>query len=176
MSDSVLTGAIDHVGVSVSDFDGMVQWYKDAFGLHENESERLYVEDGIKVALLSGPDGFRLEIMSRPGSERGGRHEGPVEQLLSQGYHHWAFMVTDLDAAFSRLTAAGATVAYPKHEIREISVKYGYVTDPEGNMIELVQPVVFDDVEEPAAGTWRRLRWSQARESVPLASSGASVI
>ena len=177
MTDSLLTGLIDHVGVSVSDFDTMVEWYKDAFGLTEYVPERLdVVEDGrrIRVALLSGPGGFRLEVMARDGSQRSRRDGGPVEGLDDQSIHHWAFTVSDLDAAFERLTAAGATIAYPPHEIREISVRYGHVADPEGNLIELVEPAVFDEVLQPPAGSWRRLRWDQARRKSVIDSISAS--
>jgi len=161
MSDSLLSGPVDHVGISVSDFEAQVEWYKQAFALEEDVAERLEIpEDGIKVALLSGPNGFRLEMMWRQDSvRRASDYKDPVAALLDQGYHHWAFTVTDLDAALARLQAAGARLAWPKNEIRSHNVLYAHVLDPEGNMIELVQPVPGN---ADAIGTWARVRHEQA--------------
>jgi catechol 2,3-dioxygenase-like lactoylglutathione lyase family enzyme len=156
---------VDHVGISVSNFEGTVEWYKAAFGLHEDPSDRLDdPEEGIRVALLSGDNGFRLEIMSKEGSvRRASDYKDPVGGLLDQGYHHWAFTVTDLDAALEQLVAAGATLAWPKHEIRSHNVLYGHILDPEGNLVELVQPVA---VNAEATGAWARLRYEQGKHGL----------
>lgn len=52
------------------------------------------------------------------------------------------FQVDDLDAVLNRLAAAGATVD-PKREDYGFG-KFGWFTDPEGNRVELWQPVDHD--------------------------------
>jgi predicted enzyme related to lactoylglutathione lyase len=47
--------------------------------------------------------------------------------------------VDDLDALLDRLTAEGVTVD-PKRECYDFG-KFGWITDPEGNRVELWQPL-----------------------------------
>ena len=49
------------------------------------------------------------------------------------------FRVRDLDAMLAQLRAAGANVAPEAQEMEGVG-RFGYVTDPEGNRIELWQP------------------------------------
>ena len=49
------------------------------------------------------------------------------------------FRVRDLDAMLAQLRANGADVAEETHEAEGIG-RFGWVTDPEGNRVELCQP------------------------------------
>jgi len=49
------------------------------------------------------------------------------------------FRVADLDAMLAQLRAAGADVAAETQEMAGVG-RFGWVTDPEGNRIELWQP------------------------------------
>jgi catechol 2,3-dioxygenase-like lactoylglutathione lyase family enzyme len=94
------------VAFCVSDFEAQVAWYKQAFGLHEGEGERIYTEEPYtQSALLMSPDnGLCIEIFERPGSTRPpSSGEGPLEGTQDQGFHHWTLRVTDLDAALAQL-------------------------------------------------------------------------
>lgn len=165
MSDSLVAGPADHMAISVADFEGMTAWYKTTFGLTEDVADRLDIPSvGIKGSLLMGPNGFRLEILSREGSERhSGGHEDPTAAVLDQGYLHWGFLVTDLDTALERLEAAGAKVTHPKDELPSHNVLFAIFEDPEGNMIEIIEPVPGNPT---AAGRWSRLRYHQAVNGV----------
>jgi catechol 2,3-dioxygenase-like lactoylglutathione lyase family enzyme len=160
MTESLVAGPADHVCISVADFEGMTQWYKETFGLEEDLADRLDIpEAGIKGSLLMGPNGFRLEILSRTGSVRhSGGHADPVMAVLDQGYLHWGFLVTDLDAALTRLESAGAKITYPKDKLLSHNVLFAIFEDPEGNMIEVIEPVAGNP---EAAGRWSRLRYHQ---------------
>ncbi|MFG1682270.1 VOC family protein [Nonomuraea sp. NPDC049269] len=50
------------------------------------------------------------------------------------------FRVRDLDAMVAQLRAKGADVAEETHDMEGVG-RFGWVTDPEGNRIELWQPV-----------------------------------
>jgi catechol 2,3-dioxygenase-like lactoylglutathione lyase family enzyme len=165
MSESLVAGPADHMAISVADFEGMTEWYKTAFGLTEDLADRLDIpEAGIRGALLMGPNGFRLEILSREGSvRRSGGHPNPTAAVLDQGYLHWGFLVADLDAALARLEAAGAKVTHAKDELPSHNVLFAIFEDPEGNMIEIIEPVPGNP---NAAGRWSRLRYHQAINGV----------
>ena len=47
--------------------------------------------------------------------------------------------VSDLDAAFSELAAAGAGVVSPPADAVRAGDRDAYVHDPEGNLLELIQ-------------------------------------
>lgn len=165
MSDSLVAGPADHLALSVADFEGMTEWYKTTFGLCEDVADRLDIpEVGIKGSLLMGPNGFRLEILSREGSQRhSGGHTDPTAAVLDRGYLHWGFLVSDLDTALDRLEAAGAKVTHPKDTLPSHNVRFAIFEDPEGNMIEIIEPVAGNP---NAAGRWSRLRYHQAVNGV----------
>ncbi|HEX3803107.1 MAG TPA: VOC family protein [Solirubrobacteraceae bacterium] len=165
MSDSLVAGPADHVAISVANFEAMTEWYKTTFGLTEDLADRLDIPAaGIKGSLLMGPNGFRLEILSREGSvKHSGGHQDPTAAVLDQGYLHWGFLVSDLDAALARLEASGAKVTHPKDELPSHNVLFAIFEDPEGNMIEVIQPVPGNP---DAAGRWSRLRYHQAINGV----------
>jgi len=54
------------------------------------------------------------------------------------------FRVNDLDALLAQLKAAGANVDERTESLEGIG-RFGWVTDPEGNRIELWQPAASDD-------------------------------
>ncbi len=64
----------------------------------------------------------------------------PLDMTRSQGYGHWAVDVDDLDAAFAWLIDVGATEVWPPADAVAPGARFGYVKDPEGNLIELIQP------------------------------------
>ena len=165
MSDSLVAGPADHVAISVVDFEGMTEWYKTTFGLAEDRADRLDIPSaGVKGSLLMGPNGFRLEILSREGSVKpSGGPKDPTAAVQDPGYLHWGFLVTDLDAALVRLEAAGATITHPKDGLPSHNVLFAIFEDPEGNMIEIIQPVPGNP---DAAGRWSRLRYHQAVNGV----------
>lgn len=165
MAISVVAGPSDHMALSVDDFEGMTEWYKEALGLEEDLADRFEVPgEGVKGSLLMGPNGFRIEILARPNSERhGGGHPDPTTALLDQGYHHWGFLTADLDGALAHLQSVGASVVHPKDEMPTHNVLFAMIADPEGNMIEVIQPVPGDP---EAAGKWSRLRYHQSINGV----------
>lgn len=165
MGYSVVAGPSDHMAISVADFDGMTEWYKAALGLEEDPADRFEVpSEGVRGSLLMGPNGFRIEILARPNSARhGGGHPNPTAALLDQGYHHWGFLTADLDEALAHLQSVGAKVVHQKDEMPSHNVLFAMITDPEGNMIEVIQPVPGDP---DAAGRWSRLRYHQAINGV----------
>jgi predicted enzyme related to lactoylglutathione lyase len=54
------------------------------------------------------------------------------------GWAHLALRVADLTSAVERIQASGGSVASAPTAARRPDTSYAYVTDPEGNLIELV--------------------------------------
>lgn len=87
---------------------------------------------------LIGPEGLAIELLEREGSTHRPPAASPPDELLAQGWGHLCFRVADVDALFVRLVAAGAVAVTHPTESPEPGVRFAFVTDPEGNFIELL--------------------------------------
>ncbi len=134
-----MTGGAHHVGLSVSDLDAMIAWYRGALGFAQEVRFEI-AGAGIRGAMLRRSDGTGLELLHHPDS--GPRQLGdPHSAIMSQGYGHWALAVDDVAAAHSALLAAGAHEVWsPRPAPPPASGSMSYLTDPEGNLLELVEP------------------------------------
>jgi predicted enzyme related to lactoylglutathione lyase len=102
-----------------ADPEALGAWYRDALGL-DADAHGLWHQEG-------GPTVFAA-------FERGTDYFGsPTQQTMLN------FRVRDLDAMLAQLRAAGADVAAETQEMEGVG-RFGWVTDPEGNRVELWQP------------------------------------
>ena len=94
-------------------------WYRDCLGLDADESGlwRQAPGETVFATFDSGTDYF--------GS--------PGQQTMLN------FRVNDLDAMLAQLRASGADVADGTQDMEGVG-RFGWVTDPEGNRVELWQP------------------------------------
>jgi predicted enzyme related to lactoylglutathione lyase len=94
-------------------------WYRDCLGVDTDDSGPWRQQQGVTVFATfdAGTDYF--------GS--------PAQQTMLN------FRVRDLDAMLAQLRAAGAAVAAQTQDLDGIG-RFGWVSDPEGNRIELWQP------------------------------------
>jgi lactoylglutathione lyase len=130
---------LDHVGLAVRDVAVLSAWYQQALGL--SEEARFAYSIGrhqVEGVLLVSPDGWRLEIQHSEGSEAG-QPETPLKALLREGLGHFCLRVADIDAAFAELIERGAGVGFPPMASPLPGMRVSYVTDPEGNFIELLE-------------------------------------
>jgi catechol 2,3-dioxygenase-like lactoylglutathione lyase family enzyme len=130
----------NHVSISVADLDAQVAWYQRALGFAEVVEQYELPEPPVRTAVLQAAPGIRVELIERGGSERAGEYSDPLDMTRSQGYGHWAVDVDDLDTAFRWLLDAGATEVWPPADAVAPGARFAYVKDPEGNLIELIQP------------------------------------
>ena len=128
---------LDHVGLNVADLASMTAWYGATLKL-DVEFEFALDHVDFSGVMLRSPDGYRLELLSRPGSAPGLRAADPVEAALTRGFGHVAFDVPDVDAAYDALLVAGAADRMSPRPSPEPGVRMAYVADPEGNLIELL--------------------------------------
>src|SRR5919206_3622775 len=95
-------GAIDHVGVAVSDLGDAIAVYEGTFDMPLVHRETV-TEQGIEAALLDVGDGH-VELLRPLGPDT------PVGRFLARrgpGLHHVAYAVEDIDAALAALRERG---------------------------------------------------------------------
>lgn len=132
-----MTVHVDHVGLSVADLDAQRDWYAAAFGLTSTEPFAIPAV-GIRGCFLVGLPGIAIELLERAGSAHGAVAASPPDALLTQGWGHLCLRVDDVDAHFERLVDAGARVIQEPGPSPEPGCRFAFVTDPEGNFIELL--------------------------------------
>ncbi len=130
---------LDHVGVQVSSLAAAADWYCAAFELEREVELRVDPIDLDIVMLRNAEFGHRVELLHKPGSKPGLRAGNPAIAALSECFTHIAFDVADLEATHARLITLGAREVMVPQQSPERGVRMSYVTDLEGNLIELVE-------------------------------------
>jgi catechol 2,3-dioxygenase-like lactoylglutathione lyase family enzyme len=154
---------IHHTGITVSDLDRSVDWYREVLELEMLTEPSAIADDpelgagvGVPGAALRmatfavGPDVLELLEYAAPPS--------PVEAPVPQnalGAHHVALRVDDIEAAYERLTAKGVTFFSAPNAIDEgllAGWRWAYFTDPDGITLELVEVAYSRPEDERRAG------------------------
>jgi glyoxylase I family protein len=128
-----------HISLSVADLTAQEAWYGSALGLTHVDERLEMPESGVRTVVLSGADGMRVEFVERPGSGPAA-YADPFAATAVQTFAHLALQVPDLDAAFARFTGecAAAPVSPPAPGVTP-GMRYAYIADPEGNLLELIE-------------------------------------
>ena len=140
---------IHHVAVATGDLDRLVSFYTDLFGfgpVMSTEWANRPAIDAIiglentaarQVMLKSG--NAYLEIFEYRAPEPRA-HDG-APRACDQGYTHFCIDVTDIDAEYERLSAAGMRFHCPPPHLGGGSIRATYGRDPDGNIVELQEIV-----------------------------------
>jgi catechol 2,3-dioxygenase-like lactoylglutathione lyase family enzyme len=129
--------AVDHIGVSVHNLEGAIAFYTAALDLTE-EFRFSVVEHDLDAVILRGEDGLGIELLRRTGSKPKPRAADQDAAVLQQGYGHFCLRVDDLQAAVDKLVNAGAGIVVPPSPAPHPAVRFAYLDDLEGNLIELI--------------------------------------
>src|SRR5262249_12453165 len=135
-----LEARFHHVSLSVADLDAQQSWYQQVLGLTEVTEQFSLPEPPVRTVVLRSATGLRVELIERAGSARPQAYGDPLDTLRGQGYGHWAVAVAALDRAFAHITGNGGRAVWPPADAVEPGARFAYVKDPEGNLIELIQP------------------------------------
>ena len=128
---------LDHIGLSVADLDGQAAWYSGAFGFMTSTPFEV-APLGLRGTFLIGDNGLAIELLERQGSRPGIQARDQAEALLTRGYGHICLRVDDVDTLHARLLEQGAGERMPPQPAPEPGVRMSFVSDPEGNLIELL--------------------------------------
>jgi lactoylglutathione lyase len=133
-----------HVGVSVADLDAACDWYTRVLGFTKGYSFEVPAVPpaGLRGCFMAGA-GVQLELLQRGGSAPGGAQhpDSPDAALLSRGYGHIAVTTDDLDGLFGHAVTAGAGVVWDIRPSPQPGVRFAWITDADGNLIELMDAV-----------------------------------
>ena len=144
---------LDHAALIVSDPDAARAFYVGVLGLEEVSRPPTFTFPGLWVAVGDR----QLHLIGEAEAGRAGETIGDYRpKELATGYtSHFAIHVDDLGTFLERVRSRGGTVvAEPRP--RGDGVLQAYVTDPDGNVVELMQTGAAVTGEEPEIGVPKR--------------------
>ncbi|MFC5369491.1 VOC family protein [Arcanobacterium bovis] len=135
---------LNHVGVTVSDFEAAVKWYNDMFDFHLVNELRIEGETANKLASLYGTTGLsiRLGFLGTNSNamleifEFTPKIEGQATNWQKNGYSHAAISVSNVAAWKRKLEARG--VEFVTGVQYNNGTHWAFMKDPDGNLIELI--------------------------------------
>ncbi len=114
---------IEHTAIASRDPQALARWYVETLGFVINYNSG-------RTVFVKAPNGSMIEIITAEG-------ERAPQTLKDPGLRHLAIAVTDFDAAYERLRAAGVEFAGEPSESKGTRVVF--FRDPEGNFLHLIQ-------------------------------------
>lgn len=131
-----------HVGITVSDLEEVLPFYRDVLGF--NVADRFSVggeafAEGVGVEGARGEfahleaDGIRVELVEYEPTAR----ESPAAGLNQPGAKHVAFAVDDLEAFYADLPDDVPTLSEP--QTTESGTSICFLRDPEANLVEVLE-------------------------------------
>src|SRR5439155_20698494 len=141
----------DHTGITVSNLERSVAFWRDVLGFElshtahqtgELAREITGVADAeLKLAVLKAPGGHKIELLEYLAPPDRTEHAdlGPCDV----GSVHVALTVNDLNAVLQRIVASGWNTAGKPQTLQSgpnAGKRVVYVRDPDGTTIEFMQP------------------------------------
>lgn len=134
-----------HPGFRVASIERAARFYIDALGGHWQTSPMLY-EGPDAEEIMGGVPGTRFKVC-HIGFDEGVielfeflapvAETGPIRDHENK-IMHFAFQVDDVDEALERIERAGGKRYWPQVKDMGLGFKVVYVTDPDGNVLEIV--------------------------------------
>jgi methylmalonyl-CoA/ethylmalonyl-CoA epimerase len=130
-------GALDHVGVAVSDLEAAVDLYESTLGMNLVHRETVE-EQGVEAVLLDVGDSH-VELLRPLAPET---TVGKFIERRGEGLHHVAYRTTDIEGALAGLKEKGVALidAEPRTGIRQSRVAFLHPKATGGVLTELVEP------------------------------------
>ena len=126
-----------HVGISVTDMERSLQWYREVLGFGEVLKDFYAPPLGARICFLRGCGGFELELFryDQPNGIPADRRV-PNLDLQTVGTKHVAFEVDDMAALKEHFLSCGVDIA---HEVTMDGEAVMFVRDPDGVLLEFIQ-------------------------------------
>lgn len=138
---------IHHTAISTGDIERSLRFYRDLLGFTEVFSSTWEVGTETVDRIVGLKDSSARVVMLRAGNacvelfQYATPHPKPSEAnrpVCDHGITHLCLQVTDIDAEYERLKAAGVRFHCPPQAGgRSLRVTYG--RDPDGNVVELLE-------------------------------------
>ncbi|MEJ5367149.1 MAG: VOC family protein [Bryobacteraceae bacterium] len=114
---------IEHTAIAAPDPGALAQWYVDTLGFTINYR-------GSTAVFVKAPNGSMIEFIPSEGDR------GP-NTMKTPGLRHLALTVDDFEAQYARLKQKGVNFLGEPSESK--GNKVVFFTDPEGNILHLLQ-------------------------------------
>lgn len=135
-------------GICVEDLEVMLAFYSDVLGCVETRRAPIPAElsdqltlapNGYLCVWLRTPGGEHIKLMSPPTTPE--RQEAPRHLTARRGIAYLTFYCSDLGEVLDKAEAHGATLRSERAlASADGPMRLCFFTDPEGNVIELVEP------------------------------------
>lgn len=135
---------IHHVALNTQNFEEMYNFYKDVLGFEPACDIGGWANEARFDAVIGLKDSVARTCMFKAGNaylelfeySAPAAREGEPLRPCDRGYTHFALDVTDIEAEYDRLAAAGMRfMAERPGDFGDIKAVYGQ--DPDGNLIEI---------------------------------------
>ncbi|MBD3322251.1 MAG: hypothetical protein GF350_14220 [Chitinivibrionales bacterium] len=125
--------AFIHVGITVSDLERSVAWYREHFGFIE---VRRFEKPGLEIkAAVIQLNGIQFELLQPANPVGRERPVSPlVKELKASGANHIALGVADISRCYETLENSGCTMV-----TELLGGKMFFCKDPDGTMLEVKQ-------------------------------------
>lgn len=119
---------LHHIALAVADVDTSTNWYASHLGFTE---QHRYDKNGKTFCMISD-GGFQLELISSEDTQ----DLQTKQSALPRWMRHFCIEVEDLDTTHKQFQDAGVTI---EKEVTEAGFggRYIFISDPDGNMIEV---------------------------------------
>lgn len=150
-----MIGQIYHVGLTVSDLDRSVAFYRDVLGLQYQgellmegkETEAMFRRENCKarVAYLNGSDQLHMPPVELIQFVKDEIHRKPMD-LFTTSISELCFYTEDADGAYQKLVEQGVECFSAPQEFDFRQEGFGrskafYFRDPDGIILEIMQPL-----------------------------------
>jgi glyoxylase I family protein len=126
---------LNNFALAVDDLDRMVKWYVEVLGFNVEQRGR-FDAVGADYAMLGGT-GFRLELVSRPGTPKlATDRTQPPGHLDVLGWKAMVLETEDLAATTAALSEHGVDIVWAELPLSP-AIQSTMIRDPEGNMINI---------------------------------------
>jgi len=138
---------IHHTAISTGDFERSLRFYRDLLGFEEVFSSNWDVgtemadkitglkDSSARLVMLKAGNAFIELFQYKTPSPKPAEAARPV---CDHGITHICLQVTDIDAEYERLKAAGMTFHCPPQDAGG-GIRATYGRDPDGNVVELLE-------------------------------------
>lgn len=136
----------NHVGISVTDLDRSIAFYREMFGMEPlgdpfpfsgpQFSEIMDIPDVQgRMCMIAGGN-LWLELFEFSESKA----KDPAYPVSDRGFSHFGLTVDDVQATYDKLKAAGVPIHGRLQTFNSGSMRAAYCRDPDGNVFEIMQP------------------------------------
>lgn len=138
----------NHVGISVTDLDRSIAFYRDMFGMEPlgdpfpfsgpqfSEIMDIPEVEGRMCMIAGGNLWLELFEFANPA----GKAKDPNYPVSDRGISHFGLTVDDIHATYAKLKTAGVPIHGRLQTFAGGGMRAAYCRDPDGNVFEIMQP------------------------------------